>query len=142
MVLVQEFTMSAWRRTAIEKLPKYRQIIDHSKSVMDFLDEINYDFTQAHRDPIDEDIIRGVYDFAWRAVGESRNDDISNSVAIGFFEDLPQDKRVRELLPRFMTRDQFLGMVDIFKYHLSPEEHSEFVRDFLKRRESFMRFSQ
>ena len=116
--------MSAWRRKAIEKLPEYRPIIERSKCVMAFLDGINCDFVQAHRDPIDELKIRRVYDFAWWAVGESGNDDISSRVAIGFFEDLPLDKQVRELLPQYMTRDQFLGMAEIFKYHLTSEEHS------------------
>ena len=104
--------MSAWRRTAIEKLPNYRKLID-------------------------EAIIGKVYEFAWWVVGES---DIADTALVWFFRGFTEDRRVRELLPRFMSRDQFLGMIEIFKYYLSVEDHAQFVRDCLKRRAIFERF--
>ena len=129
--------MSAWRRTAIEKLPNYRKLIEQSANISEFWGEITAEFAKAHRDPIDEAIIGKVYEFAWWVVGES---DIADTALVWFFEDLPTDRRVRELLPRFMSRDQFLGMIEIFKYPLSAEDHAEFVRDFLKQRAIFERF--
>ena len=131
--------MSAWRRIAIQRLPKHRRAIQESKSVCELFVALDNHFTSAHREPIDEQTIRGFYEFAWWAVAVSGNDQIRSEAANGFFEDLPKDKRVRELLPCYMTREQFLEMVKIFGYDLTPEEHSEFVQDFLKRREALQR---
>lgn len=47
---------------------------------------------------------------------------------------LPTNNRVRRLMPRYMTREQFLGMKEMFKCFLSPDEHREFLGDFLRRR--------
>jgi hypothetical protein len=123
--------MSAWRRIAIEKLPQFEQKIEHSESIGILWIDLFEAFRRAHEDPPDEATIRQIYDFAWWAAG---NDDLGSATVCGFFEDLPTDSRVRRLMPQFMTQEQLLGMKDIFKYHLSPEQYHEFVDDFLRRR--------
>ena len=123
--------MSAWRRIAIEKLPQFKQKIEHSESIGMLWIDLFEAFGRAHEDPPDEATIREIYDFAWWAAA---NDDVGTATICGFFEDLPTDGRMRRLMPQFMTQEQFLGMKDIFKYHLSPEQHHEFVDDFLRHR--------
>lgn len=34
-------------------------------------------------------------------------------------------------MPKYMPRRDFLAVVEIFKYHLTPEAHLEFVEEFL-----------
>ena len=91
-------------------------------------------FVDAHHDPIDEDTIRGTFEFAWWSVTDSGDPDATTAAICHFFEDLPTDPRVRELLPQFMTCEQFLGMRELFRYHLSSDEHRQFVDDFVARR--------
>ena len=126
--------MSAWRRAALERLPQYRLMIEQAESVGMLWEELWDKFVAAHRDPVDEETIRQIFNFAWWAVNDSKNADTASATVVRFFEDLPKDKDVCALLPQHMTRDEFLGFVDIFKYNLSEEKHKAFVEDFLKRR--------
>ena len=126
--------MSAWRRVAIEKLPRFKQKIEHSDSIGMLWIDLLLAFERAHNDPPDEETIRRIYDFAWWALGEAGDDDIGSATVCAFFEHLPTNKCVRRLMPHYMTREQFLGIRDVFKYFLSPDEHREFVNDFLRRR--------
>jgi hypothetical protein len=128
--------MSAWRRTALAALPGLRREIDESESVGDLWVELRMRFAAAHRNPVDEETIRGVYSFATWCLVESRNADIETSAICHFYEHLPTDPRVRARMHLHMTRQDFLGMVEVFKYHLSPEEHERFVAAFLADRKS------
>ena len=123
--------MSDWRRIAIEKLPEFKQRIEHSETIGMLWIDLFDAFRRAHEDPPDEATIRQIYAFAWWAAG---NDDLGSATVCGFFEDLPTDSGVRRLMPQFLTQEQFLGMKEVFKYHLSLEEHRAFVDDFLRRR--------
>lgn len=130
--------MSAWRRVATEKLPQFAQLIDRSESVGMLWIDVWNKFEHAHRDPVDEETIRRIYDFAWWAAA-SPDPAVSSATATEFFESLPTNNNVRAVLHRHMSREQFLGMVELFKYHLSPEDHRTFVDDFLRRRKQLDR---
>jgi hypothetical protein len=43
---------------------------------------------------------------------------------------LPLEPKIREQLPRFMSRHEVLGLSEIFKYHLSEDAHREFMLEF------------
>jgi hypothetical protein len=38
-----------------------------------------------------------------------------------------------------MTRQDFLGLKDVFEYHLSAEEHEHFISEFLEEKERLLR---
>lgn len=42
-------------------------------------------------------------------------------------------------LPKHMTRQDFLGLMQVFEYHLSAEEHKRFVSEFLEENEQLLR---
>ena len=131
--------MSAWRRIAIEKLPQHRELIERSESVGMLWVDLRIIFERAHHEPKDVSTIRAIYEFARWCVADSHSADISTSAVCHFYEHLPQEPLVRHELPKHMTRPEFLGMVEAFKYHLSPEEHEAFVREFLEQRERVIR---
>jgi hypothetical protein len=122
--------MSAWRRIAIEKLPKQKDLIAKSESVGMLWVDLWFVFVDAHSEPVDEATIRGVYEFAkWTCV-ESRDADMATSTCCHFYEHLPLEAKVRERLPRFMSRQDVLGLSQIFKYHLTSDEHHQFMQEF------------
>lgn len=127
--------MSAWRRVALKTLPAHSRIIEAAESWGMLWEDLLGVFQKAHKDPIDEKTIRAVYELAWWAVSESRSGDLASTAICAFYEELPTNKLVVNSLPLHVTRDQFLGLQNLFKYHLSPAEHRAFVDDFLKRRE-------
>jgi hypothetical protein len=122
--------MSAWRRIATEKIPKQRELIQRSESVGMLWVDLWLRFVDAHSEPVDEDTIRGVYEFAKWTCTESRSDEMATSTCCHFYEHLPTEPLVRERLSRFMTREEVLQLDEIFKYHLTPDEHREFMREF------------
>ena len=122
--------MSSWRRVAIQKIPKERQLIERCESVGMLWVDLWFKFIKAHRDPVDDETIRGVYEFAnWTFANCSG--EIMTSTCFHFYEDIPLDHMVRQRLPEFMTRAEFAELTDIFKYKLTPDEHREFVREFM-----------
>jgi len=125
--------MSTWRRVAIEKMPELRHLVEQSDTVGMLWIDLFGEFEKAHRDPVDESLIRRIYDYAWWSVSDPGSDAASAAIC-GFFEDLPTHSQIRRSMPQFMSRDEFLGMRDVFKYHLDPKEHEEFVESFLQRR--------
>ncbi len=96
--------------------------------------DLRFIFVEAHREPKDESTLRGVYEFARWCVVDADNANIATSAVCHFYEHLPEKSLVRRELPKHMTRTEFLGMLEAFKYHLSPEEHEAFVREFLEQR--------
>jgi hypothetical protein len=122
--------MSAWRRIAIEKIPKLRELIERCESVGMLWVDLWLRFVDAHREPVDEVTIRGVYEFTKWTCQDSRSDEIATSTCCHFYESLPTEPLVRAQLRRFMTREEILGCSEIFKYHLSQDEHREFMKEF------------
>ncbi|HWD92900.1 MAG TPA: hypothetical protein VG938_11195 [Verrucomicrobiae bacterium] len=122
--------MSAWRRVAIEKIPKQKALITKSESVGMLWVDLWFVFLKAHHEPVDEATIRGVYEFAKWTCAESRDAEMATSTCCHFYEHLPLEQSVRERLPRFMSRQEVLGLSEIFKYHMSEAEHREFMQEF------------
>jgi hypothetical protein len=128
--------MSAWRRVAIQKIPKQRELIEQSESVGMLWVDLRLRFVDAHREPADEETILGVYEFAkWTCT--AGGEEMATSTYCHFYESLPKERLVRERLPQYMARRDFLVLAEVFKYHLTPEEHQEFIREFLERARAY-----
>jgi hypothetical protein len=76
---------------------------------------------------MDRATIAGVYDFAWWCVGQTQDDQATTVALIDFFEDLPGEPSVWDELPKHMTREQFLGMQEIYNLGMTQSEHHRFV---------------
>ena len=126
--------MSAWRRKAIQELPHLRSHIERSDSVGMLWTKLWLIFVEANSDPKDDATIRGTYNFALWCVAESHDDQIATSTVCHFYEHLPSERPVRKELPKHMTTADFLGMKEVFKYHMTPEEHEAFLNEFLEHR--------
>jgi hypothetical protein len=124
--------MSAWRRVAIAKVPQLRTLIEQAESVGMLWIDLYIKFEMAHHPPPDETLIAGVYDYASWCLIRAHNDDIATSAIVSFYEHLPRDAEVRKQLHRWLSVEDFEGMKEVFRYHLSEEEHAEFVRQFYR----------
>jgi hypothetical protein len=124
--------MSTWRRVSIKEIPNQRELIQRSESVGMLWVDLWLLFLGAHRAPVDEETIRGVYEFAKWALTESNNDSIVSSTLCHFYEYLPTKPDVRARMSQFMTQEEVLGLANIFRYHLSPDEFREFMSDWMR----------
>lgn len=128
--------MSAWREIAIQKVPQHRRLIEESESVGMLWIDLWLRFVDAHRPPVDESTVKGIYDFASWCLSDSADEEIWNATICGFYEQLPTEPLVRRELPKHMSRDDFIGMKEIFEYHLTAEEHELFMNEFPEFRDS------
>ncbi len=123
--------MSAWRRIGIEKIPKYREHIQRAESIGMLWVDLWVWFVDAHRDPIDEMTIQGVYEFARWTCEASENDELATSTCCHFYEHLPTVSLVRSKMPQYISRQEILELSDLFKYHLSGDEYRNLMKELL-----------
>jgi hypothetical protein len=127
--------MSAWRRVAIEKIPRYRKLIQRADTIGMLWVDLWLEFVHAHSDPIDEELVGQVYDYAWWCAN-APDPDTSTAGVLSFYEDLPLYPAVRAQMAKWLPAEVFAGMGQIFRYHLdSYEEYREFVQQFYEQRE-------
>jgi len=91
-------------------------------------------FLQAHEEPVNEDLIRRCYDYAWWCFNRSHDNDLTDTVGMGFYEDLPTDPLVRERMAEHLTREQFGRAEGYLAYFLGPEKFNQFSEEFRERR--------
>ena len=128
----QRLPMTTWRQIAIQKVPQHRRLIEESESVGMLWVDLWLIFVAAHRPPVDESTVKGIYEFASWCLTDSDSDEICNSTICHFYETLPTEPLVRQELPKHMSREDFIGMKQVFEYHLTAEEHELFMNEFFE----------
>lgn len=127
--------MSAWRRVAIETIPQSRTLIETSENVWRLWNELFLEFVRAHSDPVDDELIGQVHDYAVWCVDAS-DTQTYNAAVLSFYENLPIYPEVRERMAKWMSPEEFSRADQVFRYFLkSDEEFDEFVRQFHEGRE-------
>ncbi len=93
------------------------------------------------RDPIDEDRIRKIYEYASWCFNQpetgDKDTDPSSGVAVSFIEDIPLSQRITEDLHRWMSAETFNDCEPLFRYVLNEEEFQNLSASFHKRRKEF-----
>src|SRR6266436_1173893 len=103
--------MSAWRRVAAEKLPKQRELIERSESVGMLWVDLWGIFVLAHREPVDNEAIRGVYEFAKWTCTESGATRISSKQRVEALRTRQSDRAGSIRENRFRERFCLNGFV-------------------------------
>jgi len=127
--------VSAWRRVAIEKLPEFREIIEAAETIGMLWIDLWLKFEDTYEQPVDQDLARRVYEYAAWCLIESGDQDIQTTAALYFYEDLPTNEKTRRDMANHLTREEFFGLTEIFKYHLAEGEYEELEKEFLKQSE-------
>ena len=124
--------MSAWRKVALEKLPEFRKIIDAAETPGMLWIDLLLKFEDAYEEPVDQALVRRVYQYASWCLAGSKNQDIQTAAALHFYEHLPTNEKIRRDMANHLTREEFFGLTEIFKYHLAEGEYEELEKEFLK----------
>jgi hypothetical protein len=107
--------MSAWRRTALEMLPEFTQLISDADSPMALWIELLLEFQDAFEEQ-NASRVGKIVEYAkwcWRA----RDGDTVNAVACGFLEHLPEHEGMRARIPFWFSRAEFEELRQVFSYH-------------------------
>jgi hypothetical protein len=119
-----------WRQVGIEKIPRCQRIFEEADSAMRLWIDLWFPLVDAHRSPADEELIGQIYDYASWCWKESRNYDTRTAVACAFYEHLPLEPSVRRQVGKWLSAEEFDGLKEVFRYHLTAKEHAEFSREF------------
>ena len=91
--------------------------------------------------PIDDDLIRRIYDLAawcFRQPGTGDGEtDLSNATAVGLIESLPLDQTVSDDLYRWLSVETFEGCESLFRHHLSEQEYRKLHSEFIRKKKGF-----
>jgi len=127
-----------WRQAAYEIIPMFRGRIDEAEDVGMLWIDISTELENSADEPLylsrtpDEETIASLFRYAsWCLL--SGDEKAENAAMVEFYEMLPVVPRIREDLHKYLSTEEFLGLKALFEYHLSKEEHEEFIREFLSR---------
>jgi hypothetical protein len=119
--------MARWRGKALELLPEFSTQIQRLDNPYMFWIELGHEFKRAYETPRNEDLIRCFYtyaDWCWR----QRQKELWNSVAVCFYEHLPDRRAVRDDMPRWLSPDKFRDLAGLFEWRLGQDEFVELKR--------------
>ena len=115
--------MSQWRRVANERLPELRNIIDGDfvESPMSLWIELNMKFDDLCKEDMPNlDLIRRVWAYCEWCL-KHPSGDVMTAAALAFCEHLIDNKTRASILPRIMSRSDYLGFRAILLYHNDEE---------------------
>lgn len=126
--------MSAWRRKAIELLPEYKALIEGCETPMFLWTELHLAF---HRVAEEENrpLMQRLFDYARWCWLESPSQDTQTAALLGFYENIPSDRRHWWTLATSVARPDFKALEQVFRYFLSEEQFAEFTADYLRNRD-------
>jgi hypothetical protein len=124
--------MSAWRRKAIDAFPELRQELNDSDQVFS-INALWFELLpltrEAHGEG-DEDLLRRIYDFAeWC---DAQRGDLSNAVAVTFYEHLFDARWMRPLVVPWLTPKVIRDVRPLWEARLSSDDMRE-VNELLRR---------
>jgi hypothetical protein len=135
--------MADWQSKALTDFPELQyEITRNQGGPLGLWSDLYVALVDAYREiPINEDLIRRVYDYAgWcfrqLETGEPEGD-LTSATAVSLIENLPLDQQVSSDLYRWMSLETFEGCKSLFRHHLSEEDYSRWHSDFVSRKAKF-----
>jgi hypothetical protein len=135
--------MEDWQLKALSTFPELEYEINRNQGgPLSLWDDLNLTLEKAYQEtPINEDLIRRVYDYAaWclrQPGGENTENDLASATAVGLIESLPLDARISGDLYRWMSVETFEGCENLFRHHVSQEQYCRLRDNFLRKKEGF-----
>jgi hypothetical protein len=123
--------MSAWRKEASERLPELQRIIASREvdSPMMLWIELNLEFERrCKQEPVPIELLKRLWGYAKWCMG--RGDDVGTGAALGFCEHLIDTKESRSVLPKIMSRQDYLDLKPLLLYHNSEPDYEEVLKGF------------
>jgi hypothetical protein len=129
-------SMQFWRQ-ALEVFPEHKSLIEEclefDPRVSGFWFELLTRFEEAYVEPINEDVIARTFEFGLWCLAESNDEEVQTAAIHMLYEELPKNPAARRDLPNRLTRENFLGLMYVFKYPLpNDDERKAFIKEFLE----------
>lgn len=134
--------MENWKAKALESFPGLEYEIKRNQGgpIGRWIDLYNALTAAYEEQPVREDLIGRIYDYAAWCFRQPRTRDLETDLAnatAGFIESLPLDQRVSEDLYRRLSVETFEGCESLFRYYLTDEEYRKFHSEFIGRKKEY-----
>ena len=119
--------MSRWRREASERLPELQKLVASElvNGPMMLWIELNQEFQrQCELEPVPVDLLTRIWRYCEWCI-EHGSEDVRTAAILAFCEHLIDTPRRIELLPRMMSRSDFLELRHVVEYRNTPEQVDE-----------------
>jgi hypothetical protein len=116
--------MSLWRKEASKRLPELQALIASSRvdNPMMLWIELNLRFQDfCEQEPLPLDLIQRIWEYAKWSMEQGHPEAVT-AAALGFCEHLLDRKATRQILPKIMSRRDYLGLRELLLYHNSEGE--------------------
>lgn len=127
--------MEQWKVVAKKLFPNCKTIIENSQDVWYFWIELWMEFVNAYKEPVNKDFIKNVYRFATWCLIKSKSELAENATLICFFEELPTIEVIKKDITNHLSKEDFLAIKEIFKYHFSKNDFEKFMNETLSQYE-------
>jgi hypothetical protein len=89
-----------------------------------------------------DDLIGRFYKYAKWCLGSPAQNgylsDAGTAASVTFFEHLPGEKFIRDDIYKWLSKEEFLKLESVFRYHLESKEYEEFKESFMEKRTNFL----
>ena len=116
--------MSRWRGKALEMLPELKTGIQTAETPYLLWFEMLAALKDAYVTPRNESLLRRIYlyaDWCWRQPAQ-KDIDLSNCVAVSFYEHLVDYAEIRLDLPRWISEHKFQALESLFRMRLESDD--------------------
>jgi hypothetical protein len=129
---LKKMSIEPWRQAAYDLLPMFRDRVEAAEDVGMLWIEL-WDCEVAGSDErITETEISSLFSYASWCL-QSGDEKCQNAAIVDFYEMLPTNACMRSNLQKYLSVEDFLGLKNLFEYHLSEEEHVKFVQEFMNK---------
>jgi hypothetical protein len=124
--------MARWRKEAFEYLPELRKELQEEKETPYlFFHEVQRHLQGAIAEGND-DLVSRVYAFLLWCIedaprGNDASDDIATIAVTAFFEDVPNNKTIRQDIGKRVPKRTLVGLKEAFLYHGNEEVYQEIL---------------
>jgi hypothetical protein len=87
-------------------------------------------FAEAHLSPRNDGLIQRVYEYCRWCLEQPADQELVDSVVLGFFERIPTVPAAVEDMPRWWTRTEILGSKEVLSYRVGEEGFSRILAQF------------
>jgi hypothetical protein len=130
---LKKMSIEPWRKAAYELLPTFRDGVESAEDVETLWIELwDCEVSGINDERITEEHISSLFRFAsWCLL--SGDEKCQNAAIVHFYEMLPTNARIRSNLQKYLSVEDFLGLKNLFEYHLSKEEHVKSLKSLCTR---------
>jgi hypothetical protein len=123
-----------WKSTALLMVPQLPLEIEEAETPYLLWFALYQAFRDAYQEPRNDELIGQIHAYAKWCLTQPRpaelEDNLTTCVCLCFYQNIPLLEPARNDLPRWMTPSEFAPLIEVFRFHSTPEVFEQLARPF------------